>query len=85
MNYLNRLLIGARGKLRAGLDEEGIKHGTKSASASGVSVVPRSVDWGAKVLESALEEVLRLLDQVDLLEPLADCLESFLVRLWVML
>lgn len=36
-------------------------------------------DGGAKVPEPTLDEVFRLLDQVNLLKPLANCLESFLV------
>lgn len=85
MNCLNRLSVGAGGGAEAGFGEEGTKAGARVVGASGANMAPGSADGGVGVLESALERLLGLLDRVDLLEPLADRLESALIRLWATL
>lgn len=83
MNCLNRSLEGARAGARRGAgyniggteSEAGITH------TSEVGLAPRLADKRARMPKFALEEI-KLLEQVDLLELLADCLKFSQACLW---
>lgn len=82
MNYLNRLLVGVKDELRArpGTGKTKLEPGT--LGVSGAVVASGSAYGEARIAKPTLEKLLWLLDRMNLLESLADYLESSLVYLW---
>lgn len=64
--------VGAKWGTKPNVRE--IEPGTRDAGVSGANVAFALANKGAEVLESALKKIPRLLDQVNLLEPLIDYL-----------
>ena len=82
MNYLNRLLVGVKDGLRAKSSTGKTKLEPGTLGVSRADAVSGSEYGEVRIAKPALEKLLWLLDRMNLLESLADYLESSLVYLW---